>query len=189
MGVNLLPVGVLGCHAFAVPVLGHERRLQCLDDRFRARQLHVVGDRGARVDPGVGAPRARGHRVCALAMVGTEAGVRCLSVRHQPVGDGRAGDGARVSRWAACAADDHVWGCTTSHRRHAMAKRLRCASIVINLSSTTLPLVFGAAGAAVGVAALFWSVGAATAASSLAGTSSQNLMHAAALVRGLSPPR
>jgi sugar phosphate permease len=52
----------------------------------------------------------------------------------------------------------------TPAARHGEAIALR--SIVINLSSTTLPLVFGAAGAAVGVAALFWSVGAATAAGS-----------------------
>lgn len=39
-------------------------------------------------------------------------------------------------------------------------------SMVINLSSTALPLAFGAAGAAVGVAALFWGVGAVTAAGS-----------------------
>jgi predicted MFS family arabinose efflux permease len=48
--------------------------------------------------------------------------------------------------------------------RHGEAIALR--SIVINLSSSVLPLVFGLAGAAVGVASLFWSVGAATAAGS-----------------------
>jgi MFS family permease len=48
--------------------------------------------------------------------------------------------------------------------RHGEAIALR--SIVINLSSSVLPLVFGVAGAAVGVASLFWSVGAATAAGS-----------------------
>jgi hypothetical protein len=48
--------------------------------------------------------------------------------------------------------------------RHGEAIALR--SIVINLSSSVLPLVFGAAGAAIGVASLFWSVGAATAAGS-----------------------
>jgi hypothetical protein len=48
--------------------------------------------------------------------------------------------------------------------RHGEAIALR--SIVINLSSTTLPLLFGAAGAAVGVSVLFWGVGAAAAAGS-----------------------
>jgi hypothetical protein len=48
--------------------------------------------------------------------------------------------------------------------RHGEAIALR--SIVINLSSTVLPLFFGATGAVVGVASLFWSIGAATAAGS-----------------------
>jgi hypothetical protein len=38
--------------------------------------------------------------------------------------------------------------------------------MVINLSNSVLPLVFGVAGAAVGIAALFWSVGSVTAAGS-----------------------
>ncbi len=46
----------------------------------------------------------------------------------------------------------------TPDRRHGEALAFR--SMAINLSSTVMPLLFGAAGVAVGVAALFWVVGA-----------------------------
>ena len=47
----------------------------------------------------------------------------------------------------------------TPDRRHGEALALR--SMVMNLSSTAMPLVFGAAGALTGAALLFWAVGAA----------------------------
>ena len=52
----------------------------------------------------------------------------------------------------------------TPDDRHGEAIALR--SMTINLASTLLPLAFGAAGSAVGVSALFWFVGGATAAAS-----------------------
>ena len=47
----------------------------------------------------------------------------------------------------------------TPHHRHGEALALR--SMAINVSSTALPLVFGATGAVLGAAVLFWAVGAA----------------------------
>ena len=47
----------------------------------------------------------------------------------------------------------------TPHQRHGEALALR--SMLINLSSTLMPLAFGAMGAAAGAAVLFWAVGAA----------------------------
>jgi sugar phosphate permease len=52
----------------------------------------------------------------------------------------------------------------TPNDRHGEAIALR--SMTINLSSAVMPLLFGAAGAALGVAALFWTMGAAVAAGS-----------------------
>ena len=54
----------------------------------------------------------------------------------------------------------------TPHERHGEAIALR--SMTINPSSTLMPLVFGVAGAALGAAALFWLMGAAVGAGSLA---------------------
>ena len=45
----------------------------------------------------------------------------------------------------------------TPDNRHGETLAFR--SMAINLSSTVMPLVFGAAGVAVGAAALFWVVG------------------------------
>ena len=47
----------------------------------------------------------------------------------------------------------------TPHQRHGQALALR--SMLMNLSSTLMPLAFGAMGAAAGAAVLFWAVGAA----------------------------
>jgi hypothetical protein len=47
----------------------------------------------------------------------------------------------------------------TPQQRHGEALALR--SMAINMSSTALPLVFGATGAVLGAAVLFWAVGAA----------------------------
>ena len=55
----------------------------------------------------------------------------------------------------------------TPHDRHGEAIALR--SMTINLSSAVMPLVFGVAGAALGAASLFWVMGAAVAAGSVAG--------------------
>jgi MFS-type transporter involved in bile tolerance (Atg22 family) len=49
----------------------------------------------------------------------------------------------------------------TPHERHGEAIALR--SMAINASSTLMPLLFGAAGAALGAASLFWMMGAAVA--------------------------
>jgi sugar phosphate permease len=54
----------------------------------------------------------------------------------------------------------------TPDQRHGESLAFR--SMAINLSSTVMPLVFGAAGVAVGAAALFWFVGAAVGAGSWA---------------------
>jgi MFS-type transporter involved in bile tolerance (Atg22 family) len=47
----------------------------------------------------------------------------------------------------------------TPHERHGEAIALR--SMVINFSSSMMPLLFGVVGAALGASALFWAMGAA----------------------------
>jgi sugar phosphate permease len=54
----------------------------------------------------------------------------------------------------------------TPANRHGETLAVR--SMAINLSSTLMPLVFGAAGVAVGASALFWAVGASVAGGSWA---------------------
>src|SRR5262245_49220644 len=160
MGVNLLLSACWDVHAFAVPVLGHERG-------FSASTIGLVlgsftlSVTAVRVLIPVLAHHVREVTVLRAAMVGTGLVFAAYPFATQP--------------WVMAAlamALGVTLGCVqpmimsglhhlTPAARHGEAIALR--SVVINLSSTTLPLVFGAAGAAVGVAALFWSVGAATA--------------------------
>ena len=163
MGVNLLLSACWDVHAFAVPVLGHERGFSASTIGFVLGSF-TLSVTAVRVLIPVLAHHVREVTVLRAAMVGTG-----LVFAAYPFA---------TSPWLMAAlamALGVTLGCVqpmvmsglhhlTPAARHGEAIALR--SIVINLSSTTLPLVFGAAGAAVGVAALFWSVGAATAAGS-----------------------
>jgi len=163
MGVNLLLSACWDVHAFAVPVLGHERG-------FSASTIGLVlgsftlSVTAVRVLIPVLAHHVREVTVLRAAMLGTGIVFAAYPFATHP--------------WVMAAlamALGVTLGCVqpmvmsglhhlTPPTRHGEAIALR--SVVINLSSTTLPLVFGAAGAAVGVSALFWSVGAVTAAGS-----------------------
>jgi len=163
MGVNLLLSACWDVHAFAVPVLGHERGFSASTIGFVLGSF-TLSVTAVRVLIPVLAHHVREVTVLRAAMVGTGLVFAAYPFATNP--------------WVMAAlamALGVTLGCVqpmvmsglhhlTPAPRHGEAIALR--SIVINLSSTTLPLVFGAAGAAVGVAALFWSIGAATAAGS-----------------------
>lgn len=163
MVVNLVLSACWDVHTFAVPVLGHERGFSAstIGLVFGSFTLSVTAVRGiipllAHHMPEVAVLRA--------AMLGT-----ALVFAAYPFA---------IAPWQMATLAmllGVTLGCVqpvimsslhhiTPTSRHGEALALR--SIVINLSSTVLPLFFGAAGAAVGVAALFWTVGAATAAGS-----------------------
>jgi MFS family permease len=163
MGVNLLLSACWDVHAFAVPVLGHERGFSASTIGFVLGSFTLAVTAVRVLIPAL-AHHVREVTVLRAAMVGTGLVFAAYPFATNP--------------WLMAAlamALGVTLGCVqpmimsglhhlTPAPRHGEAIALR--SIVINLSSTTLPLVFGAAGAAVGVAALFWSVGAATAAGS-----------------------
>jgi predicted MFS family arabinose efflux permease len=160
MGVNLLLSACWDVHAFAVPVLGHERG-------FSASTIGLVlgsftlSVTAVRVLIPVLAHHVREVTVLRAAMLGTGVVFAAYPFATNP--------------WLMAAlamALGVTLGCVqpmvmsglhhlTPAPRHGEAIALR--SVVINLSSTALPLVFGFAGAAVGVGALFWSIGTATA--------------------------
>jgi len=123
-----------------VPVLGHERGFSASTIGFVLGSF-TLSVTAVRVLIPVLAHHVREVTVLRAAMVRHRAGVRGVSVRQQPVADGRVGDGAgrharlRASRWFMSGLH-HL----TPASRHGEAIALR--SIVINLSSTTLPLVF-----------------------------------------------
>jgi len=163
MGVNLLLSACWDVHAFAVPVLGHERG-------FSASTIGLVlgsftlSVTAVRLLIPVLAHHVREVTVLRAAMLGTGLVFAAYPFATHPWVMG--GLAMLLGVTLGCVQPMIMSGLhhLTPAPRHGEAIALR--SVVINLSSTTLPLVFGVAGAAVGVATLFWGVGAATAAGS-----------------------
>jgi MFS family permease len=161
--VNWLVSASWDVHTFAIPILGHERG-------FSASAIGLVLGvfAGAvalvRLAIPVLAHRLRESQVLAGAMLGTGAVFAVYPLVH--------------SAWtmAACAMFlGFALGSVqpmimttlhqlTPHDRHGEAIALR--SMTINFSSAVMPLAFGVAGAAVGVASLFWVMGVLVAAGS-----------------------
>jgi len=163
MGVNLLLSACWDVHAFAVPVLGHERG-------FSASTIGLVlgsftlSVTAVRVLIPMLAHHVRAVAVLRAAMIGTGLVFAAYPFATHPWFMATLAMALGVT--LGCVQPMVMSGLhhLTPAPRHGEAIALR--SIVINLSSTTLPLLFGAAGAAVGVAVLFWGVGAAAAAGS-----------------------
>lgn len=163
MGVNLALSACWDVHTFAVPVLGYERG-------FSASTIGLVlgsftlAVSAVRVVIPVLAHRVREVTVLRAAMLGTGLVFAAYPFATNPWV--MASLAAALGVTLGCVQPMVMSGLhqLTPPPRHGEAIALR--SMVINLSSTALPLAFGAAGAAVGVAALFWGVGAVTAAGS-----------------------
>jgi len=151
-------------HAFVLPILGHERHLSAsaIGTILGAFASSVAG---VRLAIPLLAHRVSESQVIAGAMLATG----CIFAVY-PLVD---------SAWfmALCAVGlgmslgstqpmvmstlHHI----TPHDRHGEAIALR--SMVINLSSSAMPLLFGLVGTALGASALFWAMGAAVGAGSL----------------------
>lgn len=162
--VNFLMSSSWDLHAFVVPVLGHERG-------FSASAIGLILGAFAAAVAGVRvvipflSHRLREHQVLVGAMLMT-ALVFCIYPWVQ-------------TAWlmAACATTlglalgaVNPMVMTTLHHlapseRHGEAIALR--AMTLNASSAVMPLLFGAAGTAIGAAALFWVMGAAVGAGSL----------------------
>lgn len=160
MLVNLLLSACWDVHTFAVPVLGHERD-------FSASTIGLVlgsftlAVTGVRLIIPMLAHRMREVVVLRVAMVGTGLVFLAYPFASSPWLMGALAMCLGVTLGSVQPMIMSGLHHLTPITRHGEAIALR--SIVINLSSSVLPLVFGLTGAAVGVAALFWSVGSATA--------------------------
>lgn len=163
LGVNLLLSACWDVHTFAVPVLGHE-----LD--FSASTIGLIlgsftlAVTAVRLLIPIVAHRMREVVVLRAAMLGTGLVFAAYPFASSPWVMGALAMCLGVTLGSVQPMIMSGLHHLTPMPRHGEAIALR--SIVINLSSSVLPLVFGLAGAAVGVAALFWSVGSATAAGS-----------------------
>jgi len=150
-------------HAFAVPLLGHERG-------FNASTVGLIlgtftlAVTGVRLVIPLLAHRLREVTVMRAAMLGT-----ALVFAAYPWAPNAWAMGALAVLLGISLGSVQPMIMTLLHQvtppgRHGEALALR--SIAMNATSTVMPLIFGASGALVGTAALFWAVGGAVLAGS-----------------------
>jgi len=163
MLVNLLLSACWDVHTFAVPVLGHERGFSASTIGLVLGSFTLAVTAVRLVIPAL-AHRMREVTVLRAAMIGTGLVFAAYPYAASPWVMALLAMALGVALGSVQPMIMSGLHHLTPPERHGEAIALR--SIVINLSSSVLPLVFGVAGAAVGIASLFWSVGAATAAGS-----------------------
>jgi len=163
MLVNLLLSACWDVHTFAVPVLGHERGFSASTIGLVLGSFTLSVTLVRLLIPAL-AHRMREVTVLRAAMLGTGFVFAAYPFASNPWLMALLAMLLGVTLGSVQPMIMSGLHHLTPAPRHGEAIALR--SIVINLSSTTLPLFFGLAGAAVGVASLFWSVGAVTAAGS-----------------------
>ena len=152
-------------HAFAVPVLGHERG-------FSATTIGLVlgsftlSVSGVRLLVPLLAHRLREVTVVRGAMLGTAAVFLLYPLAPNPAAMVACALALGVTLGAVQPMVLSTLHHMTPPQRHGEALALR--SMTINASSTLMPLLFGATGAALGAAMLFWIVGGAVGAGSWA---------------------
>lgn len=150
-------------HAFAVPLLGHERGFSASTVGL-ILGLFTLSVSGIRLVIPVLAHRLHEVSVMRASMIGT-----ALVFAAYPFAPNAWAMGALAVALGVTLGSVQPMIMTVLHQltpgdRHGEALALR--SMAINATSTVMPLVFGASGALVGTAALFWAVGAAVLAGS-----------------------
>lgn len=155
----LLNWAVASCwdlHTFMVPVLGHERGLSASVIGFLLGAFAVAAAFVRLVLPIV-ASRAREWYVIAGACAGSMVALLVYPLVHHPLAMGACsvvlGSCLGVVQPMVMSLLHQV----TPEHRHGEAIGMR--QLVIQGSSVSMPLVFGAAGAALGVTGVFWIVG------------------------------
>jgi MFS family permease len=160
LGVNLLLAACWDVHLFAVPVLGHERGYAAATIGLILGSFTLAMS-GVRLLIPLVAHRLQPVTTLRAAMVGTGIVFGLYPLAQSPWLMGACAVGLGLTLGAVQPMIMATLHLLTPHGRHGEAIALR--SLVMNLSSTTLPLLFGAAGATVGAAALFWLIGGAVA--------------------------
>lgn len=163
--VNWLVSASWDAHSFIVPILGHERGLPASAIGL-ILGLFAVAVAAVRLVIPLLAHRLSEGQVLAGAML-IVAGVFAIyplfhSAVPMAICAGLLGLALGSVQPMIMSTLHHI----TPHDRHGEAIAFR--SMAINLSSTLMPLMFGAAGAALGAASLFWVMGVAVGAGSFA---------------------
>ena len=145
-------------HAFAVPLLGHERGFSAstIGLILGAFTLSVTG---IRLAIPLLAHRLSEVAVMRGAMVGTALVFAAYPLAPNALVMGLLAALLGMTLGSVQPMIMTVLHQLTPHERHGEALALR--SIAMNATSTVMPIVFGVSGGLIGVAALFWAVGAA----------------------------
>lgn len=160
--VNWVVASCWDVHTFLVPVLGHEHGLSA-SVIGSIMGAFAVAATAVRVLLPMLASRVREWQVIAVAMGGSALIFAVYPLVHSSLAMG----GCSVLLGIALGSVQPMVMSTlhqiTPAHRHGEALGLRLMSI--NVSSVLMPLLFGAVGAVIGVAGVFWAVGAAVGAS------------------------
>lgn len=165
LGVNWVLAACWDVHLFAVPILGFERG-------FGAGTIGLIlgsftlAVSGVRLLIPLWAHRIREIALLRVAMVGTGLVFAVYPLAQSPWVMGLCAVLLGLTLGAVQPMIMSTLHQLTPEGRHGEAIAMR--SMVMNASSTALPLVFGAAGTALGAATLFWAVGFAVVAGSWA---------------------
>ena len=150
-------------HAFAVPILGHERGFSASTIGFVLGSF-TLAVTGVRLLVPLLAHRIEEKRVLAAAMIGTALVFTVYPLAATPWLMGACAVLLGLTLGVAQPLIMTTLHQVTPEGRHGESLAFR--SMAINASSTLMPLLFGALGTAVGAAALFWSVAGAVGAGS-----------------------
>ncbi|GMV45280.1 MAG: hypothetical protein AMXMBFR66_06780 [Pseudomonadota bacterium] len=156
LAVNWLLSMAWDVHTFAVPVLGHERGYSAstIGLVLGAFTLSVTG---VRLAIPLLAHRLSQTAVLRWAMLGTAVVFASYPLAPNPWVMGALAAALGLALGSVQPMIMSMLHHVTPDARHGEALALR--SMAMNTSSTLMPLVFGATGAALGAGALFWAVG------------------------------
>ncbi|RYF75350.1 MAG: MFS transporter [Comamonadaceae bacterium] len=159
--VNWLQAAAWDVHTFVLPILGHERGLSA-SMIGGVLGAFAVAAAAIRVLLPVVASRVSERSVIAASNVVTAGVFACYPLMSTALGMGLCSVVLGVALGAVQPMVMSMLHQITPHARHGEALGLRV--MTINASSVAMPMLFGAAGAIIGIGGLFWLVGAVVAA-------------------------
>ena len=155
--VNWLLSSCWDVHTFVVPVLGHERALSAsvIGTILGAFAVAAVG---VRLLIPIAAAHVKEWHALTASMVLTASVFAVYPFMQSPWGMGLCSIFLGIALGAVQPMIMSTLHQITPHAQHGQAIGLRLTTI--NFSSVVMPLLFGSAGAVVGVSVVFWTVGA-----------------------------
>jgi MFS family permease len=155
--VNWVLASCWDVHTFVVPVLGHERGLSASVIGTILGGFAIAAAAVRVLLPGIAA-RLQEHQVIVFAMGATALLFVAYPFQRTALGMGTCSVLLGLALGMVQPMVMSMLHQITPEQRHGQAVGLRL--MAINASSVSMPVIFGAAGAVIGVAGLFWTVAA-----------------------------